>query len=51
MKEKIKIGVVCVARKTFDYIAAEDIFKKIQIELKKIENIDWEITSELVIEI
>jgi len=51
LKEKIKIGVVCVARKTFDYIAAEDIFKKIQIELKKIENIDWEITSELVIEI
>lgn len=51
MKERIKIGVVCIARKTFDYIAAEDIFKKIQIELKKIENIDWEITSELVIEI
>jgi len=51
LKERIKIGVVCIARKTFDYIAAEDIFKKIQIELKKIENIDWEITSELVIEI
>ena len=51
MKEKIKIGVVCIARKTFDYIAAEDIFKNIQIGLKKIENIDWEITSELVIEI
>ena len=51
MKERIKIGVVCIARKTFDYIAAEDIFKKIQIELKKIEKIDWEITSELVIEI
>ncbi|NVM43352.1 MAG: fucose isomerase [Candidatus Lokiarchaeota archaeon] len=51
MKEKIKVGVVCIARKTFDYIAAEDIFKKIQVELKKIENIDWEISSELVIEI
>jgi len=51
LKERIKIGVVCIARKTFDYIAAEDIFKKIQIELKKIEKIDWEITSELVIEI
>ncbi len=51
MKEKIKIGVVCIARKTFDYIAAEDIFKKIQIDLKKIENIDWEINTELLIEI
>jgi len=51
LKEKIKIGVVCIARKTFDYIAAEDIFKNIQIGLQKIENIDWEINSELVIEI
>jgi len=50
LKEKIKIGVVCVARKTFDYIAAEEIFKKIQSKLKKIENIDWEINSELLIE-
>jgi len=51
LKEKIKIGVVCVARKTFDYIAAEEIFKEIQSKLKKIENIDWEINSELLIEI
>jgi len=51
MKEKIKVGVVCIARKTFDYIAAEEIFKKIQIDLKKIENIDWEINTDLLIEI
>lgn len=51
MKEKIKIGVVCVARKTFDYIAAEEIFNKIQSKLKKIENIEWEINTELLIEI
>ena len=51
LKEKIKVGVVCVARKTFDYSAAADIFKKIQSELKKIKSIDWEINSELVIEI
>lgn len=51
MKEKIKVGVVCVARKTFDYIVAGDIFKKIQSKLKKIENIEWEINSELLIEI
>ena len=42
---------MCIARKTFDYIAAEDIFKKIQSKLKEIEIIDWEINSELLIEI
>lgn len=51
MKECIKIGVVCVARKTFDYLAAEEIFKKIQSNLGEIENINWEINSELLIEI
>ncbi len=51
MKEKIKVGVVCVARKTFDYIAAEEIFKEIQSKLKKIENIDWEMNTDLLIEI
>ncbi|NVM16679.1 MAG: fucose isomerase [Candidatus Lokiarchaeota archaeon] len=51
MKEKIKVGVVCIARKTFDYIAAGEIFKDIQSNLKKIENIEWVINTELIIEI
>lgn len=51
MKEKIKVGVVCIARKTFDYIAAGEIFKEIQSKLRKIENTDWEIIPELLIEI
>lgn len=51
MKEKIKIGVVCLARKTFDYIAAEEIFREIQSKLRNIENIEWEINIELLIEI
>ncbi|MHA1624493.1 MAG: L-fucose/L-arabinose isomerase family protein [Promethearchaeota archaeon] len=51
LKDKIKIGVVCIARKTFDYVAAKEIFKKLQSKLKKIENIDWEISSELLIDI
>ena len=42
MKQNIQIGVVCIARKTFDYIAAEEIYKKIQDDLKKIENVDWQ---------
>jgi len=28
MRVKIKIGVVCLARKTFDYEASSEIFKK-----------------------
>ena len=51
LKEKIKIGVVCIARKTFDYVAAEEIYSKIQSKLKTIENVEWEINSELLIEI
>ncbi len=51
MKEKIKVGVVCIARKTFDYNAAGEIFKDIQSNLKKIETIEWVINTELIIEI
>jgi len=28
MKENIRVGVVCIARKTFDYLAASEIYKK-----------------------
>ncbi len=51
MKQKIKIGVVCLARKTFDYEAARQIYGKIQINLRKIPYVDWEFESELVFEI
>jgi L-fucose isomerase-like protein len=51
MKVKVKIGVVCLARKTFDYEASREIFEKIQSDLKRIENIEWEIREELLIEI
>ena len=51
MKQEIKIGVVCVARKTFDYKAAEAIYSQIKEDLKKIEKIEWHFISDLVIEI
>jgi L-fucose isomerase-like protein len=51
MKQTIRIGVVCFARKTFDFKAALEIYKKIQEKLKNIENIEWEFISELIIEI
>jgi len=49
-KTSVKIGVICLARKTFDFNAALDIYKKIQIDLKKIPNVEWRYIPELVIE-
>ena len=51
MKQEIRIGVVCLARKTFDFEAAFEIYKRIQDNLKDIENINWEFIPEVVIEI
>lgn len=51
MKQHVSIGVVCLARKTFDYQAGAEIFLRIQAQLKTIENIEWHIIPELVIEI
>lgn len=51
MSQVIKIGVVCFARKTFDYYAAANIYKRLQNELKSIENIEWVFIEDLVIEI
>lgn len=51
MKQNIRIGVVCIARKTFDYLAASEIYEKIQNNLKSVENVEWEIINDLVIEI
>ena len=51
MKQDVTIGVVCLARKTYDYLAAADIYKEIQNDLAKISNVHFEIIPELVIEI
>lgn len=51
MKELITIGVVCLARKTFDFQAAEEIYKDLQLKLDEIENVDWKFILDLVIEI
>ncbi len=50
MKHKITLGVVCLARKTFDYHAAQDIYNAKKEELKRIENVDWVWIEDLVIE-
>jgi len=51
LKQKICVGLVCLARKTFDYKAAEEIYVRIKEDLKKIELIQWEIISDLLIEV
>ena len=51
MKGKVKIGLVCLLRKTFDYESAWKEFKSKEAELKKIENVDWVIVDEPVIEV
>ncbi|MBN2157108.1 MAG: fucose isomerase [Candidatus Lokiarchaeota archaeon] len=50
MKQLVKIGVLCFARKTFDFNAAFDIYKKIQTDLKRISQVEWRFIPELVIE-
>ncbi|MFX1448032.1 MAG: L-fucose/L-arabinose isomerase family protein [Promethearchaeota archaeon] len=51
MKQEIRIGVVCLARKTFDYQAATEIYSKIREDLTEIDQVQWEIVEDLVIEI
>jgi len=51
LKQKIHVGLVCLARKTFDYQAAAEIYGKIKEDLKKIERVQWEIVEDLVIEV
>ncbi len=41
MKQKIKLGVVCLTRNTFDYQSANEIYEKIKNDLKSIENVEW----------
>ncbi|MBD3255636.1 MAG: fucose isomerase, partial [Candidatus Lokiarchaeota archaeon] len=50
MKQTIRIGVVCIARKTFDFRAAKEIYEKIKNDLRILENVEWEFISDLVIE-
>ncbi|QQO09514.1 L-fucose/L-arabinose isomerase family protein [Breznakiella homolactica] len=51
MKKHITLGIVCLARKTYDWEAAADIYKGILEAVKKIEAVTWEIVPELVISV
>ncbi len=51
MKHRVTLGIVCLARKTFDYNAAAHIFTRIQSDLARIDNAECAIWPELVIEL
>jgi L-fucose isomerase-like protein len=51
MKSEVSIGLVCLVRKTFDYKAAAQIYTNIIKDIKKIENVIWEVIPELIFEI
>lgn len=51
MKHHIRLGLVCLARKTYDWEAAISIYKQIKEDIKHIEEVSWEIVDDLVISV
>lgn len=50
MRCKVRIGVVCLTRKTYDYKAAAQIYSKAMDKLQKLPDIDWVFIRDAVIE-
>jgi L-fucose isomerase-like protein len=50
MKHPIRLGLVCLARETFDFEAAAGVYRRITEEVRNLEAVDWEIVSDLVID-
>jgi len=50
MKQKVKIGVVCFTRTTYEYQTAESMYLETMEELKKLPGIDYVFVEECVIE-
>ncbi|MBN2154083.1 MAG: fucose isomerase, partial [Candidatus Lokiarchaeota archaeon] len=51
MKHPASIGVACLARRTFDFEAAGEIYTRMKADLKAMENITWHFVDPLVIEV
>ena len=51
MKHKVKLGIVCLARKTFDYEAANEIYKEKLVKLQTRDDIEIIAEESLVIEV
>ena len=50
MKTEISIGVICLARKTFDYNSAKEIYENIKEKLMLIEDVKWHFIDDLIFE-
>lgn len=50
-KHPVTLGVVCLARKTYDWQAAGEIYQKVKEDLRRIEAVDWVFAEDLVIEV
>jgi len=50
MKQKIKLGVVCLARNTFDYRAATEIYQSILNDLQYLENAEIAAVPDVIME-
>ncbi len=51
MKYPVKLGLVCLARETFDFKAAAEIYESIKRDVAALERVTWEIIPELVISV
>lgn len=51
LKYPIKIGIGCLARKTFDFQAAKVIYERLITKLQQMENIEFVIIPNLIIEV
>lgn len=51
MKHVVNLGVVCLARKTFDFMAAKEIYQGIQKDLKNVAQTNYHFIEDLVIEV
>jgi L-fucose isomerase-like protein len=49
VKQPVRIGVVCLARTTYDYLAAKELYEQIRRDLASIEAVAWRFIEELVI--
>jgi L-fucose isomerase-like protein len=51
MRERVKIGVLCLARRTFDFEAAKKIYAKKKAILRALPDVDWIFCDGLIIEV
>jgi len=50
MPQTIRLGVVCLARKTYDFQAAAHKYRETRAKLMALPNVEWEFIEDLVIE-